>query len=144
MTPALKHLNRLANEAKAKKYANVPQFALVKSRYSDKSANDLTTAIIDYLKYSGYFATRLASTGTFRADLQKFIPSKQRSGLPDIMGVINGLSVFIEVKFGKDRLSLEQQDAISELKKAGAFCVVVSNFQEFYDWFQEEFPSQLA
>ncbi len=136
---AIQHLNRLADEAKAIKYPNVPTSRLVKSRYSDKSANDLTTAVIDFLNLSGCFASRLASTGTFRADLQKFIPSKQRSGLPDVMGVVNGRAIFVEIKIARDQLSDEQREAIADLTKAGAVVFVASNFQDFYEWYQREF-----
>ncbi|NDU95246.1 VRR-NUC domain-containing protein [Spirosoma terrae] len=131
----------MADQQKAIKYANVPRFALVKSRYTDKSANDLTTAVVDYLNLSGFFATRLASTGTFRADLQKYVPSRQRSGLPDVMAVVDGRSVFIEVKVGKDRLSEEQREAINDLENAGASVFVAGDFQGFYDWFQKEFQT---
>ena len=129
----------MADEAKATKYAHVPRSALVKSCYSDKSANDLTTAIVVYLNLSGHFATRLASTGTFRADLQKFIPSKQRSGLPDVLAVVNGQALFVEVKYGRDRLSHDQRETIADLEKAGASVLTTHDFQDFFDWFQIQF-----
>lgn len=136
---ALQHLNRLADEVKAVKYANVPRHAIVKARYSDRSANDLTTAVVDFLSLSGHFATRLSSTGTFRADLQKFIPSKQRSGLPDVLAVVDARAVFIEIKFGSDRLSDDQRQAIADLTSAGAWTFVASDFQGFFDWYTREF-----
>ncbi|GAB3501045.1 hypothetical protein GCM10027341_27280 [Spirosoma knui] len=140
---ALQILNRLADQHKAAKYPNVPSHARVKSHYSDKSANELTTAIVDFINLSGGFATRLASTGTFRADLQMFVPSKQLCGLPDVMVIIQGHSAFVEVKFGRDRLSDDQREAIALLNKAGARCFIASDFQGFYDWLMAQFGSLL-
>ena len=134
---ALQHLCQLADAHKAAKHPTVPY--RVRSKYSDKSANELTTAIVDYLNFSGHFATRLASTGTFRADLQKFVPSKQRPGLPDVMGVVDGRSVFVEVKYGRDTLSNYQQQAIIDLEHAGACVYIAHDFQGFYDWFTKWF-----
>ncbi len=137
MSNALATLILLADEAKAIRYPNTPY--RVKCKYSDKDANSLTTAIVDYINLTGNFATRLQSTGTFRADLQKFVPSQQRSGLPDVMAVIDGQALYVEVKFGKDRLSDDQKEAIAALQKAGASVYIAQNFQSFFDWFAERF-----
>jgi hypothetical protein len=142
---ALQYLNALADAAKATKHPNVPAFGLVKSKYSDKDANGLTICVVDFLNLSGHFATRLASTGTYRADINQYIPSQQRSGLPDVMAVINGQAVFVEVKIGKDRLSAKQQGTIKELLRAGAWCFVTKTFEEFYSWYTAQFqPAFIA
>lgn len=142
---ALQHLNALADAAKVAKHPNVPAFGLVKSKYSEKTANGLTVCVVDFLNLSGHFATRLASTGSYRADIDKFVKSQQRSGLPDVMAVINGQAVFIEVKIGKDRLSAKQQGTIKELLRAGAWCFVAKTFEEFYSWYTAQFqPALLA
>lgn len=139
MKTALQHLSQLADAAKAAKYPTVPY--PVKSKYSDKSANDLTRCIVDYLNLSGHFATRLSSTGTFRADIGKYIPSQQRVGLPDVFAVVEGHAVLIEIKIGADRLSDAQKRAITCLKRAGACVYVARDFQSFYDWFTALLPT---
>lgn len=131
----LQQLNLLADATKAARHPTLPAHALVRSKYSDKKANDLTRAIVDFLNFSGYTATRLQSTGTYRADLQKFVPSQQRRGLPDIAAVVNGRAVYVEVKVGKDRLSNDQKEAIADLQRAGAAVYIASDFQGFFDWF---------
>ena len=135
MKTAVTHLCQLADQRKAAKHPTLPAHARVKAKYSDKSANELTRCIVDYLTLSGHFATRLQSTGTYRADLQRFIPSQQRAGLPDVFAVVNGHAVHIEIKVGKDRLSEDQKQAISDLKQAGASVFIAQDFQTFYDWF---------
>ena len=140
MSDSLKHLCQLADERKAAKHPTLPAHARVKAKYSDKSANELTRCIVDYLTLSGHFATRLQSTGTYRADLQRFVPSQQRAGLPDIYSCVDGgHAVHIEIKVGKDRLSEDQKQTISDLQQAGASVFITGDFQTFYDWFTTEF-----
>ncbi len=134
---ALAHLCQLADAHKAAKHPAFPY--PVKSKYSDRDANGLTKCVVDYCNLSGHFATRLASTGTFRADLQKFVASQQRAGLPDILAVVEGRAVFVEVKAGKDQLSEKQKDTIRALEKSGASVYVAHSFAGFLDWFTAEF-----
>ena len=131
---ALTHLCQLADERKAAKHPTLPAHARVKAKYSDQDANSLTRAVVDYLTLSGHFATRLQSTGTYRADLNRYIPSQQRAGMPDVYAVVHGRAVHIEIKI-KDRLSDDQKQAISDLQQAGARCYTARDFQGFYDWF---------
>lgn len=136
---ALEHLNALADEDKARRYPNAPH--RVKANYSDKSANGLTHCIVDWFAFHTPFSTRLQSTGTYRADLQKFVPSQQRPGMPDVFAVVDGRAVFAEVKIGADRLSDVQKATISDLIKSGASVYVARDFQGFYDWYVALFPA---
>ncbi|NID10634.1 VRR-NUC domain-containing protein [Fibrella aestuarina] len=137
----LHQLSMLADTVKQKKYPNFPAHALIKARYRDKTANDLTTAIVDWLKLQGEgngFGTRLQSTGTFREDLGKFVPSRQRRGMPDVFGIVDGIAYFVEVKVGNDKLSADQLETIDKLKQAGARVFVAENFQAFFEWWNEQ------
>lgn len=138
---ALQHLNELADKHKAQRSPNFPAKYIPRSHYRDRDANGLTRCIVDYLNYSGYFATRLAGTGTYRDDIKKYIPSQQRAGLPDVMAVVMGRAVFVEVKAGKDHLSENQKATIAALSQAGAWCIVVHSFEEFHRWFTAQFCS---
>ena len=139
MSNALKELCQLADRRKAERSPNFPANYIPRSKYSDRDANGLTRCIVDYLNYSGHFATRLQSTGQYRADLKRFIGSQQRAGLPDVFAVVEGRAVFAEVKIGRDSLSQTQKDTISDLENAGAACHVSKDFQGFYDWFTAHF-----
>ena len=137
MSNALKELCQLADRRKAERSPNY----ITRSKCSDKDANGLTRCIVDYLNLSGHFATRLQSTGTYRADLQKFVPSTQRAGLPDLFAVVGGRAVFCEMKIGTDRLSDVQKETIADLEKAGAVIYIAHTFQGFYDWFTALLPT---
>ena len=104
-----------------------------------ESANALTRRIVEHLRNRGHFATRLQSTGTYRDDLKKFVPSQQRIGLPDVMAVVSSRAVFVEVKVGRDKLSTDQKKAIDELEQAGAAVFVAHDFESFSGWFTAEF-----
>ena len=139
MKTALNEICKLADERKAAKHPNLPAHARVKAKYSDQDANGLTRAVVDHLTLSGHFATRLASTGTYRADIGKYIPSQQRAGICDVLAVVEGRAVFIEIKVGRDSLSQQQKETIADLQKAGASVYAVRNFAEFLQWFTAEF-----
>ena len=104
-----------------------------------ESANSITRRIVEEIRANGGFATRLNSTGTYRADLNKFVPSQQVSGMPDVLAVVNGQSVFVEVKAGKDRLSDAQKQTHTALANAGAAIYVAYNFEGFNAWFTANF-----
>ena len=104
-----------------------------------ESANALTKRIVSHIRNRGHFATRLSSTGVFRDDIKKFVPSQQRAGLPDVMSVVESRACFIEIKVGRDVLSQDQKKSIAELQKAGAAVFVAHDFDSFQTWFTAEF-----
>lgn len=132
---ALQHLNALADARKREKYPNAPY--PVRANYTDRTANDLTGCIVDFVNLSGHFASRLASTGQYRDDLKKWIPSQQRAGMPDVLILLQGgVYVGCEVKIN-DRLSTVQVETHKALAAVGAIVIVVRNFQQFYDFYTE-------
>lgn len=139
MSTALAHLNALADQHKAERSPSFPAKFIPRSKYNDRDSNGLTTCIVNYCNLTGHFATRLASTGTYRADVGRYIPSQQRAGLPDVFAVVDGRAVFVEVKIGADRLSDAQKETIANLEKAGASVFIARDFQTFYDWFAAQF-----
>ncbi|GAB2554285.1 VRR-NUC domain-containing protein [Spirosoma areae] len=134
--PAFRQLQNFIGEQTARK----PK----KKGPKTESANALTRRIVEHIRKQGHFATRLSSTGTFRADLKKFVPSQQRTGLPDIMAVVESRACFVEVKVGRDTLSQDQKKAIAELQKAGACVFVARDFDSFTAWFTAEFLTATA
>jgi hypothetical protein len=104
-----------------------------------ETANSLTRKVVDHIRSLGGFATRLQSTGQYRDDLQKFVPSQQRAGLPDVMAVFEGKPCFVEIKIGRDILSGDQKKAIAELEQAGAGVFVAKDFDSFQRWFADQF-----
>jgi len=114
----------------------MPEYARFKENYRDDSANGLTKCIVTWFKINGHFATRITSTGTYRPELKKFIPSTQRKGTPDITAIVNGLAVWIEVKIGHDRMSEDQIQVKAEMEQSGAKYIIARSFTQFLNEIQ--------
>jgi len=113
------------------KKSHIPEYARIKDKFRDDTANGLTKCIIKYLTMQGTFVTRLNSTGIYRNDIQKFVPNTQRKGMPDVFALIDDKTFFIEVKIGKDRISEHQLKVKQESEANGANYIIARNFTDF-------------
>jgi len=133
-------------------YPSMPEYAIKKPKYTDKTANGLTKCIIDYLILNGCQAERINTTGrviderkhvtnvvgiTKVIGSMKYIPTTGTKGSADISATIKGRSVKIEVKIGKDRQSDHQKRYQEMIERAGGVYIIAKDFQGFYDWFKE-------
>ena len=147
---AIKILENMAFEAKLKKYKDQPY--LVKPKFTDKTANGLTKAIIKFLQLEGWQAERISTTGRmvdqrktytdavgFRRQIgsTQWIPGTSTRGSADISATIAGRSVKIEVKIGRDRQSEHQKKYQADVERAGGIYFIARTFEEFYQWYKE-------
>lgn len=141
-----KRLNDLKAKHDKEKYPNFPY--PVPYNRTDNSANGLTRCIIDFLNYSGHQAERISSMGRVIKGKDKFgidgkvykgeskyIPGTSTKGTADISATINGKSVKIEVKFGKDRQSEAQKQYQKSVEQAGGVYFISSTFDDFIDFY---------
>lgn len=151
MTP-LQKLEQLAFDAKLKKYPDHPY--LVRPKFTDKNANELTKSIIAFIKLSGGHAERINTTGRVIDQRRTFIDvvGIQRTiggvkwisgtgtpGSADISATIDGKSVKIEVKHGRDRQSEAQKKYQADIENSGGVYYIARTFQGFYEWYQSKF-----
>lgn len=135
-------------------HPSLPERFIPVPKYSDRTANDLTKAIIDFLKLSGNQAERISTTGRLLDRTQVFtdvlggrkkvgsatwIKGSGTRGSADVSATIAnssgvGVSVKIEVKM-KDHQSPEQCRYQSEVESAGGVYKVFRTFQSFYEWY---------
>ncbi|WP_286855988.1 MULTISPECIES: hypothetical protein [unclassified Proteiniphilum] len=149
---AIKILEELAFKEKQNRYGDQPY--LVKRKYSDRSANELTKSIIAYIRLLGGQAERINTTGrvidgrkTYTDVLghrrtigsTKWIPGTGTAGSADISATINGKSVKIEVKYGRDRQSEAQKRYQAEIERAGGIYYVAKTFDDFFHWYNDKF-----
>ena len=66
----------------------------------------------------------------------KIITSSKR-GIPDVMIVVNGVTYWFEVKYGKDRLSAKQEEVIDKLNEHKEIAFVVKDFVDFITIYKE-------
>jgi hypothetical protein len=120
------------------------------------SANSLTKAIKLFVELKGYQAERIAVTGrlidkrTIVTDILghqrqigscKYIKSSMTPGTADIsLTLKGGLTVKVEVKWGKDRQSEAQKKYQASIEKAGGIYLIIHKFEEFYEWYMDKYP----
>lgn len=148
---SVKELERLANEKEFARYPNFPY--PVKACYRDDTANGLTKCVIVWLKLHGCQAERINTTGrmiderynvedvtgkTRQIGSVRWVYSTTTNGSADISATINGRSVKIEIKVGRDVQSDAQRRYQSEVERAGGVYLLIHNFTEFLNWWNEK------
>lgn len=151
---AIKHLEQLADSEARAKFPEIPPQWLAPRKYRDDSANGLTKCIIDFIRLNGGQAERISNTGRRIDTRQSFedVTGRKRtigstrwikgsgvSGTADISATIKGLSVKIEVKYGRDRQSEAQRLYQSSIEQAGGIYIIAKTFEQFLDWYQSKF-----
>ena len=97
-------------------------------------SNELTQQIIRHIFDNGGFSYRSNTTGIFDPTRGIYRASAKK-GVSDVIGVIRGRFIAVEVKIGKDRLSPEQEGFILSVNYAGGYACVVHDFEEFLENF---------
>ncbi|MDD4033461.1 MAG: hypothetical protein PHS48_09490 [Bacteroidales bacterium] len=125
-------LRRLALADLRSKHPTLPESAAIPRTYTDRTANGLTRAIIDFIRLRGGYATRINTTGQIRAG--KWVKGTTSRGTADIMAVYQGFHLSIEVKIGRDRMSRHQLATRDNVEAAGGLYFIARDFQSFFDW----------
>lgn len=98
--------------------------------------NALTNSVINHLLYHGHFASRIQSQGQYSPTRGRWIKSKVRRGIGDIIACVNGKFWMIEIKTGKDRQSLYQKAVEYDVIKAKGVYLIVRTFGEFLGYYE--------
>jgi hypothetical protein len=64
-----------------------------------------------------------------------WIPGTGTKGSADISATIQGRSVKIEIKIGRDRQSQAQLDYQADIERAGGIYVIIKTLEDFFQWF---------
>jgi hypothetical protein len=143
----LKELGHSKTNYLRAKYPNVPDHAIGKGKpYSDKTANGLTKCIIDAINLCGGQAERISNTGrvidtssTYTNVIgqrktmggSKYIPGTGTNGTADISAIYKGLSLKIEVKIGRDKLSAVQEKYRDQVEASGGIFIIARSYESF-------------
>jgi len=141
--PFKHHWQNILQQAKNKYDENkCPEFfkanGEMRGKWNDETANGLTRAIVDYLKFIGGNFTRVNVMGTPRKNKYGkiiFTPSTTKKGTADIVGVFRGRYYAIEVKIGADRQSAEQIQEQKDVRNAGGVYMIAKDMQQFLNDF---------
>jgi len=155
---ALEYLRQIALQKGRAEHQSYPDYLTYPVKpYSDKTANGLTRCIIDFLKFKGWQAERINTTGRPIDRRQivtdvvgnvrqigsiEWIKSGSTPGSADISATIKGKSVKIEVKCkatGDNYQSDVQKHYQQQIEAAGGLYYIARDFQTFYDWYFQTF-----
>lgn len=149
---ALKKLSDLDREHRIRKCPAMPPQYIIGTKFTDKTANGLTKAIISFLTFEGWQAERISSMGrkvgkitvvrtvtgfSQRIGSEKYIPGTSTNGTADISSTIKGRSIKIEVKINKDRQSDAQKAYQLSIEKSGGIYYIAKDFEAFHAWYQD-------
>lgn len=137
---SVKVLETLALKKTQEQYPNFPYPP--KQVYRDDKTNDLTRCIIDFVNFSDYQAERINSTGQ-QININgktKWIKGSGQIGTSDISATIKGRSIKIEVKCEATRDNYQSDEQVAyqkQIERAGGIYIIIRNFTQFYDWFND-------
>ena len=148
MTP-LQQLTELDWQIRCSESRMPPEY-IVRTKYTDKTANGLTKAIVKWINLNGYQAERISTSGRWvdnskvvtdvlgnrkKIGSGKYIKGSGTKGSADISATIKGKSIKIEVKIGKDKQSEAQIEYQKAIERAGGIYFIAKNFDSFYEFY---------
>jgi hypothetical protein len=150
----IQHLQALEVAHRSAAAPSIPLKYITPFKYTDQTANGLTRCIIDWLRFNGFQSERINTQGRMvdKTKVVKDVLGCRRSigsvewqkgsgtkGSADISATINGRSVKIEVKIGKDVQSRDQKAYQQSVEQAGGIYFIANDFSSFYLWFNDKF-----
>jgi len=148
MKPSLKQLSDLQH-AYACSRTKMPTEYVVRTKYTDTTANGLTKCVIDYINFIGGQAERISNTGRYIDESRivtdvlgnrkkigsgKYIKGTGTNGTADISATFKGKSIKIEIKM-KDKQSEVQKEYQQAIERAGGIYFICHTFDEFLEKF---------
>jgi len=147
MTP-LQQLTELDWQIRCSESRMPPEY-IVRTKYTDKTANSLTKAIVKWINLNGYQAERISTSGRWvdnskvvtdvlgnqkKIGSGKYIKGSGTKGSADISATIKGRSIKIEVKM-KDKQSEAQIEYQKAIERAGGIYFIAKDFISFYEFY---------
>lgn len=131
----IKHLQSLEIAHRSAASPGMPDKYIIPTKYKDNTANGLTKCVIDWLRFNNCQAERVTSAGRVIKTVEKvstgfgllnkpgtkYIPGSGTNGTADISATINGRSVKIEVKIGRDKQSPAQVAYQKSVEQSGDY-----------------------
>ena len=99
--------------------------------------SQLQSKICDYLQKAGYCFSRINNTPVFdpKRKIFRSMGKYVMRGFPDIVVIVCGRFVGLEIKSERGRQSDAQKLAQERIEKAGGYYCLINNWQEFSDRF---------
>jgi len=146
----LELLRELALEDSFERHPNMPDYARCTRPYNDRTSNGLALCISDFLRFKGHQYERISVTGRYLDQTKvitdtlgfrrkigsgKWIRSSMQPGSADLSAIINGMAIKIEIKTGRDKMSVLQKQYQKGVEQAGGKYWLVKSFDEFLNFY---------
>lgn len=105
-----------------------------------ETANGLTQSILRFISSHRWYCTRIQSQGQYNAKLKRWTKGTTRKGIGDILAIIRGDAIMIEVKVGKDKQSQWQKQTQKDVEKSFGIYLQIKSFDEFKMWYDYNDP----
>lgn len=106
------------------------------------TANGLQGFITQHATWMGCHANRINTTGRKIGD--KWITGTTKKGTADVALIIQGRSIHLEIKVGKDRPSEAQLKQQVAVRKAGGVYEFISTPEQYFEVFDRYYCKQIA
>jgi len=115
---------------------------MIAKKHSKKglSANKLTNSVLDYLNSTGFMAWRNNTMGVYDAKKQCYRRFNGLRGVGDILGIHKETGTFlsVEIKAGKDKLSVYQKKFIEDIEKHNGLACEVRQISDLIDYLNKK------
>lgn len=130
---------------------SMPHAYVPVTKFKVNTANGLTKAIVTFINLTGGQAERISSMGRVIdgrkvvtnilgqkgiIGSQTYIRGTSTNGTADISAIINGKSVKIEVKIGKDKMSQAQIEYKANVERAGGIYIIAKTWDVFIEQYE--------
>ena len=128
---AYQWLERIVNQLQEKQRYPLPvkEYFYSQTGHRQYLSKFLESVITRLVNASGNFAKKVETTGAkikTKTGKEIYVKAGHKvKGEPDVMTIIEGRTIYFEVKVGIDRLSTDQATMIARLEQAGARVYVV-------------------
>ncbi len=128
----VKELETNVNDYLKKYFPNKPL-----RKFRDDTEAGLIVCIKAFVFLNGWQAERVDNRGYWVQEEKKYVPSMCEKGTADLHCTINGLSVKVEIKIGKDRQSEAQRKYQKRIEKAKGIYLITRSFSEFVEQYKK-------
>jgi Holliday junction resolvase len=109
---------------------------LVLKATKQTDTNRLTQSVLRFLEHKGHYCSRIQSQGQYNPKLKIWTKSTTKRGIADILAIIHGRAVMIEIKTGKDRQSVWQKHTQQSVEQSGGAYWIVKSLDDLINHYK--------
>lgn len=112
-----------------------------------ESEKQIENRIINFLRIIGIFCWKNQSVGIFDPKKKVFRRSNNINhlrGVSDILGIVNGRFLAVEVKSEKGRLTIEQKAFLQNIRAQGGIAFEARSLSDVARHLKDEFPDNIG